>query len=539
VLAQSLLGPSPMPSAGPIEEMRAALAELTARVERLEAAERTPAPPVTVAAAPSPPVVAREAESRLGGYWAARLGMVSLVTGLALFVALGVDRMGPAARAAVGYALGLLLAGTGRRVMRRYQALGRILVAGGLGVGYFTTYAIHHVPAVRLVASPELAFMLLAGFVLGIIVVAQAMQSETVAGLALFLGLHTGMVSHVGLFTLSSGCLLAAGATWFMCRNRWVIVPLSTLVAVYSTLVTWLLGNPLTRATGIVHPPDHLATALGFVALYHATFAVAIALTPRRLPPAAGVAFALLNWTGAAVISAYELAHHGAAGLGAVFAILAVTSLGLAGLLAWRLGRALIVDVQLALAAMSIALAACASLGGAELTLALCVLGAGSTALARALDSRTLRGAAAAVVGIGLAAHLVLSASDTGVSIAVAANLVLFERLSTDRGRRIAAAGGLALVALVAAGRTVSPPLLTATWIGAAGAIFAIGLRLEAIHYRLVGLGVFALAFARLFLHDLRALSAGPRIASFLIAGALLLAVSFIYTRRRDREPPV
>src|SRR5262249_1980221 len=153
-------------------------------------------------------------------------------------------------KAATGYAIGLALAAFGRWVMRRYQALGRILVAGGLGVGYYTTYAIHHVPSVRLIESPELAFVLLAGSVLAIIVVAQAMRSETVAGLALFLGLHTGMVSQVGVFTLGSGCLLAAGATYFMARNRWVIVPLSTLVAVYSTLVTWLLGNPLLSAAG-------------------------------------------------------------------------------------------------------------------------------------------------------------------------------------------------------------------------------------------------------------------------------------------------
>ena len=202
-------------------------------------------------------------ESRLGGYWASRLGIVSLVTGLAFFVATGFDRMGPALKAATGYAIALTLAGCGRWVMRRYQALGRILVAGGLGVGYYTTYAIHHVPSVQLIASPAIGFALLAASVLAIIVIAQAMRSETVAGLALFLGLHTGMVSQVGVFTLASGCLLAAGAAYFVARNRWVIVPLLTLVAVYSTLVTWLLGNPLTTKAGIVHPPDHLATVAG------------------------------------------------------------------------------------------------------------------------------------------------------------------------------------------------------------------------------------------------------------------------------------
>ncbi len=537
LMARGLLGRSPMATGEPIEELRAEIARLTARVELLEAGAQDRAGS-TEAVAPRPPAVTREAESRLGSYWTARLGMISLVTGLALFVAYGVDRVGPAARAALGYALGLLLVATGRRVVRRYEGLGRILVAGGLGVGYFTTYALHHVPAVRLVASPEVAFALLAAFVLVIIVVAQAMRSETVAGLALFLGLHTGMVSQVGPFTLASGCLLAAGATWFMVQSRWVIVPLSTVVAVYSTLVTWLLGNPLTSTSGIVHPPDHLATVLAFVALYHATFAVAIALTPRRLPGAAVAAFALLDWMGAALIAACELDHHHAGGVALLFAVLAATSLALAALIVWRLGRALAFHVQLALAAVSIAVAAWASLGGAWSTAALCVLGAGSAAAARALDSRVLRGAAAGILSMGFAAHLAFSASEVAVAVLVAASLVVHERATPagDRASRIAAACALAATASFAAAAAVSPPLLTAAWMGAAGALFLLGLALDAIHYRLAALGVSALAFARLFLHDLRALPAGARIASFLIAGALLLAVSFVYARRR--EPP-
>jgi hypothetical protein len=343
----------------------------------------------------------------------------------------------------------------------------------------------------------------------------------------------------VGPFTLASGCLLAAGAAWFMIRNRWVIVPLSTLVAVYSTLMTWLLGNPLTSGSGIVHPSGHLATALGFTAIYHATFAVAVALVPSRVPRAAGAAFAVLNWAGAAIICAYELEHHHVAGVAVVFAILAATSLALAGLLAWRLGRALVFHVQLVLAAISIAVAVWSWLGGAQLTVALCAVGVASAAGARTLESRALRGAAAGILAAGVAVHLALTADALGVALAVAASLALHERLTPagDRLGRIAAAGAVAVVATLAAAAAVSPALLTASWLAAAGALFLLGLALDAIHYRLVALGLAALAFARLFLHDLRALSAGPRIASFLVAGALLLAVSFIYTRRRDRPP--
>ncbi|HTE53666.1 MAG TPA: DUF2339 domain-containing protein [Kofleriaceae bacterium] len=543
--------PGTAPGTAPIEEMRAAVAALTARVEQLEAAARGGTPPLPVelgvavgVGAPSRSRAgdARAIESRLGGYWAARVGIVSLVTGLAFFVAHGFDRIGPVLKAALGYAIAIALAGFGRWVMRRYPALGRILVAGGLGVAYYTTYAIHYVPGVQLIASPEIAFVLLAGSVLGIIFVAQAMRSETVAGLALFLGLHTGMVSQVGVFTLASSCLLAAGAAYFMARNRWVIVPLSTLVAVYSTLVTWLLGNPLTTAAGVVHPPDHLATALAFVALYYVTFAVAVAAAPPRLPRAAGTSFALLNWTGAALVAAYEITHHHAGGLGIVFALLAATSLALAWLGVRRLGRVPVFHLHLALVAASVALAAWTTLDGAPLILSLCVVGAGSAALARALTSRALGATGAAILAVAFIAHVTTSPDDLVVALALIASLILHERLTTtaDRVGRAVAACGVAAVALTTATATVLPPLITVAWVVAAAAIFLLGLRLEAIHYRLVALGVSGLALVRLFLHDLAALSAGYRIASFLIAGALLLGVSFTYTRRheRERDPP-
>jgi uncharacterized membrane protein len=526
--------------------MRAALAALTARVEELEAATRTAAPaqPTTGPLA-QPPATrsiadARAIESRLGGYWASRVGIVSLVTGLAFFVAHGFDRIGPALKALLGYAIALGLTAFGRWVMRRHEALGRILVAGGLGVAYYTTYAIHHVPAVRLVDSPELAFALLAGTVLAIIIVAQRMQSETVAGLALFLGLHTGMVSQVGVFTLASGCLLAAGAVYFM-ANRWVIVPVSTLVAVYSTLVTWLLGNPLTNTAGVVHAPGHLATSLGFTALYYATFAAAVVLSPRGLPRAASAAFALLNWLGAAQIAAYELSHHRAGHLHVVFAILAATSLVLAVLCGRRLGRTLLFHLHLALVAVSAALAVWALFDGTPLLLSLCLVAAASAALARPLQSAALRATGAALLAIALAAYLATRPGDIAVALAVAACLVLFERLAaaSDRVVRAAAACGIAAVALTATAATAPPALITGAWIAASAVLFLAGLWLDAIHYRLVGLVAAGLACIRLFAHDLAALSPGYRIASFLAAGALLLAVSFIYTRRRARIPGI
>lgn len=524
------------------DQLRAEIAALAARVEWLETSRQAPAPPRPVTAAPgravsgaAPPTTPEEVESRLGGYWAARLGIVSLVTGAAFAIAHGFDRFGPLVRVILGYACAAALAALGRRVAGARRGFGQILVSGGLGIAYYTTYALHHVPSVQLIANPAVGFALLAASVVAIIAVAQVMCSETVAGLALFLGLHTGMVSQVGVFTLASGCLLAAGAAFFMTRNRWVIVPLSTLVAVYSTLVTWLLGNPMTTGAGVVHPADHLGTALGFVALYYLTFSLAVARAPARLNRLAAAAFAGLNWAGAALIGAVEIAHHESGQMALLFAALAASSLALAMITGRRLGRGDAFHLHLALASVSLALAAWAAVDGAPLVACLAAVSALSAVSARALGSTALRAAAATIAAIATLGYLATGADTPALGAVVIAALVAYERLAPgDVKVRLAPAAGVALIALATCTALIPAALITASWIAAGTAMFFLGLALRALHYRLVALGVFALGFVRLFVHDLAAYAAVYRIASFLIAGALLLGVSYVYTSRLD-----
>jgi uncharacterized membrane protein len=61
--------------------------------------------------------------------------------------------------------------------------------------------------------------------------------------------------------------------------------------------------------------------------------------------------------------------------------------------------------------------------------------------------------------------------------------------------------------------------------------IFGAGLGLRERIYRIGGFGVLALAIGRLFLLDVWRFDTLYRIASFLILGAVLLALSFVYHR--------
>jgi hypothetical protein len=81
----------------------------------------------------------------------------------------------------------------------------------------------------------------------------------------------------------------------------------------------------------------------------------------------------------------------------------------------------------------------------------------------------------------------------------------------------------------------VSGGLLTVAW-GAQGvALLFAGFPLRARYLRLSGLALLLVCVGKLFLHDLRHLEMPFRVLSFLVLGVILIGVSFLYSRFRER----
>lgn len=81
----------------------------------------------------------------------------------------------------------------------------------------------------------------------------------------------------------------------------------------------------------------------------------------------------------------------------------------------------------------------------------------------------------------------------------------------------------------------VSGGLLTTAWAVEALALLAAGFPLRDRIQRLTGLALFMICVLKLFLYDLRELETVNRILSFLVLGLILVGVSWVYTRFRDR----
>ncbi|HZI11063.1 MAG TPA: DUF2339 domain-containing protein, partial [Myxococcus sp.] len=181
-----------------VRRLEETVSRLESRIARLEAAApspvSTPGAPEAPASTPPVPEEKRDLEAHLGTYWLSRVGIVALIIGFAFLIIYHFGELGVLVRVGLGYLLSAGLAALGLWLSRRHELFGRIVFGGGLALSYFVTYALHFVPAVRVIPSEPLALVLLALNVVGIVVVAQRMHSETVAGIALFLGLHTGML---------------------------------------------------------------------------------------------------------------------------------------------------------------------------------------------------------------------------------------------------------------------------------------------------------------------------------------------------------
>ena len=116
--------------------------------------------PPTAKAAPAPEK--NSIEMRVGTYWLVRVGVVMLLAGFAFFVNFAyhhvIARLGAAGKISLLYLGGALLLGLGALWQRRgvkdpLKNYAQVLFAGGLAAVYFTTFAAHHVPALRIISD--------------------------------------------------------------------------------------------------------------------------------------------------------------------------------------------------------------------------------------------------------------------------------------------------------------------------------------------------------------------------------------------------
>jgi len=187
-------------------------------------------------------------EETLGGNWLNKLGIGILVLGVASFLAFKLQTWGPAGEVLCGYAVSLALLAAGVWLERKptYRIFARGGLGGGWALAFFTTFALHHIPAARVLNS--LAADLILMLIVAACMVTHSLRyrSQTVTGLAFLLGFATLLTSHLEasndtlVFSLAASAVLALGLVAVTTARHWAKLELVGLAAVYLTHWVWL-----------------------------------------------------------------------------------------------------------------------------------------------------------------------------------------------------------------------------------------------------------------------------------------------------------
>jgi uncharacterized membrane protein len=308
---EPIVSPRPAPSPGP------AIKQMAPPVIPSPVSEADPPSPEAFPrfATPEPPFSLRglmNLEEMLGTNWLNKLGIVILVIGVALFLAYQLRELGPSGKVTVGYGVGAAMLGLGVFFERRekWRLLARAAIAGGWGLLYFTTYAMYHVPATRVMSSEALDLVLLLAAAAAMVAHTLRYQSQVVTGLAFLLAFTTVNISRGNAYSLIASAILAAALAMIAVRRHWFEMELAGIAAAFVNHYLWLRPVIEPMHAHIHDFPGYFASSallIGYWAIFRASYVVRRIDTPRQ--EQISTLAAVLNSALLLAVMAYQSVH--------------------------------------------------------------------------------------------------------------------------------------------------------------------------------------------------------------------------------------
>jgi hypothetical protein len=203
-------------------------------------------------------------EERLGQNWLSKIGIVLVVLGVATFLGYKLVTLGPLGKSLTGLATALILLLGGLFLERKpnYRIFARAGIGGGWALLFFVSFALYHVDAMRVLTSQGTDLILMALVASAMVWHSLRYKSQVITALAFLLAFATVGISHVTLFSLVAGAILAASLVYIAAREYWFELGLAGLCGVYINHFIWLL-RVLPDGGQIGHPfPEFFASAV-------------------------------------------------------------------------------------------------------------------------------------------------------------------------------------------------------------------------------------------------------------------------------------
>jgi len=568
---------------------------LTAEAPRIDVPPRSTAAPSSVAPpppqiqpslAPTPQASARkqsapDLESRIGSHWLNRIGISAVLIGVSYFLKFAFDNnwIGPAGRVAIGLLAGIAVVIWSESFRRRgYRIFSYSLKAVGIGILYLSLYAAFQVYS--LVPS-GVTFVMMLAVTSATAVMAWTQDAEILAAFALIGGfvtpllLSTGQNREVSLF--SYVVILDVGALALVILKPWRRLLVLSYAGTLLLYIGWYSS---------FYDRSQLRLTVGFATLFFAIFAVAPLLARQaenkaRLSESIPLFLVLVNAAGYFLqiyimygeINSKDTAWFALA-LAGVYIFLSRRTRARAG----SPEAARTVDLlHLALAIGFITVAIPIRLDAHWVTMGWFVEAAVLLWVADRVHSELLNVFVVGALVLGVGRLLLVDnfyvprpifntrMVTYAVAIAVLGEVAWYGSRRKDETGRIAASISVVTLNLLAL-RSLSLEVAdyytqqmtdlsphgrwdpsdwsnwqhvkivrdftySALWMAYGAMLMMVGFWRRSAFVRWQALALIAFTIGKVFLYDVSELDRGYRIVSFIVLGALLLAISFVYQR--------
>ncbi|MFA6281323.1 MAG: DUF2339 domain-containing protein [Candidatus Omnitrophota bacterium] len=187
----------------------------------------------------------KDVEANIGKYWLNKIGIILFSLGIAFLITYTFKYFGPLMRIIFGYLIsaGLFFLGSKLEKKEKFANYGRIILGGAWALCYFTTYAMHHFQASKVIDNRFVDLLLLGVVSMGILMHSLKYRSEVLSAMALFVGYFTATLGEVSYFTFMSCALLAIIALILVYKMQWIKFIFAGIVLTYTTHFFWVVGH--------------------------------------------------------------------------------------------------------------------------------------------------------------------------------------------------------------------------------------------------------------------------------------------------------
>jgi hypothetical protein len=181
-------------------------------------------------------------EEVLGRNWLNKIGIVLIVLGVAYFGIKELGELGPLGKSRA-LVCGVPCASRRRHFSREARALPLFSypsIGGGWALLFFTTYALNHVTAMRVLNSLSTDLILMLIVALAMVLHTLRYRSQVVTGMAFLLGYWTVSLSNDDVYSLSAGVILAISLVIIVLKMGWYELEIFGILSSYANHIYWL-----------------------------------------------------------------------------------------------------------------------------------------------------------------------------------------------------------------------------------------------------------------------------------------------------------